>query len=934
MNSMKKHAALLLVLLFLVQMGTASAFAAAVPRCDTPNYKVAFYAYDNYHILDENGKKSGYGYEMMEALSYYMQATFSYTGYDKTPEECVALLEQGDIDLYTAAKNMPERAEKFAFTTHPAITATTCLAVKVGNNTVVSGDYSTYANLRIGTLARHSYNDEFIAWANSKNFAYTLVTYTTQQALSEALIQGDVDAVLNSYIGTPKDEQIVETFQETPYYIMARKEDQALIDSIDAAMDRMNVELPNWRTTLYQKYYGISDHNTALTKSEQIFLKALQESNVVIRALANPNNAPYSWYENGEAHGIAVDIFKATAERLGLEYELIAAESRTDYQRYLTDDTDAVDIWLEVDGYYSGEPFKLTDVYLDTTASLLRRSTSSGKVQAVAVVGELNVDKLENIQKNWPNARIVIGQDLKECKELVLSGKVDGALLMTYTAQKMVQEDVQNRLRAVIVPGSDVELRMGMNSNCEREFCSIWKKTLERVSTEIQGEVVQNYTESNTAVSIWAYFFDHPTFSFSSLGALCALIAFIALYVQTRRSNRRYQRIAAERELALEQAKNATAAKEDFFSKMSHDIRTPLNVVLGMTQVARKYKNEPDRLQYALDSITSEGNYLLVLINSILDVNQLEHGQVELTKEPFNPAVCVRTNAEMLRTLADGKSQKLTVTCDKEDQVVVGDINRYSQIIINIISNAIKYTAPGGHISVSLECLDNSRCRFTCQDNGIGMTQEFAQHITEEYARAEDSRVSKTQGTGLGMAVVKGFVDLMGGTLQLKTAPDEGSTFIVEIPFAEATSAQKESILSPAPVEKAVRFAGKRALLVEDNALNAEIAIELLQSIGLSVDWAENGLLAVERLTASPPGTYSVIFMDMQMPVMDGITAARNIRASGHPDHEIPILAMTANTFENDRKLCAEAGMDGYISKPINIHEISAALERNAKIND
>ena len=379
---------------------------------------------------------------------------------------------------------------------------------------------------------------------------------------------------------------------------------------------------------------------------------------------------------------------------------------------------------------------------------------------------------------------------------------------------------------------------------------------------------------------------------------------------------------------ALNDAEEANKAKQEFFSKMSHDIRTPLNVVLGMTQIAQKYKNDAPRLESALDSITNEGNYLLVLINSILDVNQLEHGHMELNKAPFDAVRCAADSVELLRPLADKKAQTMALHCDKPDCVVVGDVNRYSQIMINIISNAIKYTPVGGEITVRLDCLPGGRVIFRCTDTGIGMTPEFIGHITEDYVRAEDSRVSKVQGTGLGMSVVKGFTDLMGGTLDIYSHEGHGSTIVVSIPFAEADDAQRAAVLAPHKTgETTADFTGKRVLLAEDNALNAEIAVELLQSIGLKVDWAEDGQKAVEMFEKSAPGSYFAVFMDMQMPVMDGVEATRRIRASDRPDHDVPIFAMTANTFAADRKKCYDAGMSGYIPKPIDLETITHVLE-------
>ena len=908
--------------------GKAYASESSMLKTDTPDYKVAFFESACYHIQDENGKRSGYGYELMEGIAKYLQCTFSYVGYDKTAEESVEMLRNGEVDLYTAAKKTPERQEEFAFSSHPSITTTTCMNVKVGNNRVISGVYSTYEGLRIGLLQRHTYNDKFLTWVEEKGFDCEIVYYDTPTELSNALINDEVDALVNSYSGTPEDERTIENFGQTPYYIMARKEDQDLIDRIDAAIDAMNIETPNWRTELYNIYYGSQDQNTELTQKEQNFLKQMQEQHVVVRAVMNPDENPYSWYEDGEAHGIVADLFKAAMNRLQLEYEIVPVASRKEYQELLA--SGELDVWMDLAGSYDEDgpwKYRVTNPYLSTTVSVLRNRGASEKIRKLAVVDE-GIDIKEIIATNWPDAEAITVDDCRQGVQEIVNGNVDGMLLMTYTAQKLARDDIQNRLRVDIVPGASLSLQMAVNAYDNYLFYDIWEKTLFNVSQEISAEIVQSYNEETAAPTMLAYLFDNPIYLLMLIVAVIMMICLILLYVQSVRSKNKQQKISKELAVALEKAKEANESKQNFFSKMSHDIRTPLNVVLGMTQIAQKYKYDVPRLENALDSITSEGNYLLVLINSILDVNQLEHGHVELRHDPFNPVECVRNSSEMLRPLAEKKEQQYTVQYDCEDQVVLGDANRFSQIMINIISNAIKYTNTGGAIHLKFEYLPDNRYRFTCTDNGIGMSEDFVQHIYEDYVRAEDSRVSKVQGTGLGMSVVKGFTDLMHGTVDLQSEQGKGTTFIVEIPFEQASAEQTEAVLHPSPeTDVKIRLERKKVLLVEDNSLNAEIAIELLQSIGLSIDWAENGQIGVEKFISSAPGEYLAVFMDMQMPVMDGLEATREIRNSGHADCNIPIFAMTANTFASDQEKCREAGMNGHISKPIHVTEIESALE-------
>ena len=469
---------------------------------------------------------------------------------------------------------------------------------------------------------------------------------------------------------------------------------------------------------------------------------------------------------------------------------------------------------------------------------------------------------------------------------------------------------------------------MGVNARDNVLFYGLWNKTLAIVSEQSSAEMVQQYVESNADTSLVGYLYDHPSYLVLILVSMCLALFFIILYIQGQRTRKQQQKLLDELGKALDEAKEANEAKQNFFSKMSHDIRTPLNVVLGMTQIAQKYKQDTERLENALNSITSEGNYLLVLVNSILDVNQLEHGHIELNEEAFRPERCLTDNVGILMPLVEKKEQNLTAQYTGPDRIVSGDVNRFSQIMINIISNAIKYTEVGGQIDVTLEGLPEDHYRFTCRDNGIGMSEEFIKHISEDYVRAEDSRISKVQGTGLGMSIVKGLTELMGGTLTIESKQGEGSTFSVEFVFPEADEEQKR-ILTEAEQEEEItpEFQGKKVLLVEDNALNAEIATELLQSIGLIVDWAENGQIGVDRYRDSAIGYYFAVFMDMQMPVMDGLEATRTIRNSARADRDIPIFAMTANTFASDRQNCKDAGMNGYIAKPINIKDIEGTLK-------
>ena len=602
--------------------------ADAMERLDTPDYKVAFYAFDCYHIQDKNGKRSGYGYEMMQGISKYLQCTFSYVGYDKTASECEAMLRNGELDIYTAARRTAKREAEFAFSTHPAITSSTCMNIKVGNERIVAGDYRTYNGIRVGFLRRHTYNGVFLDFVKEKGFDCDIIYYETPTELSNALVNDEVDALVNSYIRIPEDEQTIENFGEMPYYIMARKEDRALIDRLDDAIDSMNVETPNWRTEFYNKYYGSEENNRELTEAEQTLLKKMQDGGESIRAVMNPDANPYSWYENGEACGIAADIFRATAEALELPYEIVPVASKEEYEALV--EAGDVDIWMDMSGGDEDETgcrYRLTEPYLSTTVSVLRIRGASEKIERL-VADDEHISVREIVSSVWPDMEFTVVGTAEKCAQQVFAGEADAALLMTYTAQRLARDDLQNRLRVDIVPGTVLELSMGVNANDSAHFYSSWEKTLAGVADGISAEIVQKYLEQTAIPTLAEYLFDYPIYLAVVSSTIILLVLMAALYIRSSRSKKRQEKISGELAAALERTEEATTAKQDFFSKMSHDIRTPLNVVLSMTQIAQKYKNDPEKLESALNNVTKEGNYLLMLINSMLDVNQLEHGMV------------------------------------------------------------------------------------------------------------------------------------------------------------------------------------------------------------------------------------------------------------------------------------------------------------------
>lgn len=386
---------------------------------------------------------------------------------------------------------------------------------------------------------------------------------------------------------------------------------------------------------------------------------------------------------------------------------------------------------------------------------------------------------------------------------------------------------------------------------------------------------------------------------------------------------------------AIDTANASSKAKSDFLSSMSHDIRTPMNGIIGMTAIATAHLDDRERVEDCLKKISEASSHLLSLINEVLDMNKIESGKVELNEENFNLSELVDTLFAM--TKAQLESHRHTLKVDIADVVhenVIGDSHRIQQVFVNLMSNAIKYTPDGGTISLTVaERPTNAHgvaCyEFVFEDNGIGMTEEFQKHLFEPFTRANDKKTAAIQGTGLGMTISQSLVRMMGGDIQVKSKPGEGSRFTVTV-YLKFVDVQNAEAHKEDPLKNLedLKFEGKRILLVEDHPVNAEIAKNVLQMTGLEIEWVMDGAAAVERMADSSEGEFELVFMDIQMPNMDGYQATAAIRAMTTYARRIPIVAMTANAFADDIRKAKEVGMNDHISKPIDFKELAKILQK------
>lgn len=393
---------------------------------------------------------------------------------------------------------------------------------------------------------------------------------------------------------------------------------------------------------------------------------------------------------------------------------------------------------------------------------------------------------------------------------------------------------------------------------------------------------------------------------------------------------------------AYESAKQANEAKSDFLSRMSHDIRTPMNAIIGMTTIARMNLGDMEKVSDCLKKIDMSSTHLLGLLNEVLDMSKIEAGNFELGSEQFDIVKLTQDLIEMSRAVIDEKHHKLTLNIGElKHTTVEGDSQRIRQVFVNLLGNAVKYTPPYGNITISLNEKSPRTPRLGCyefifEDNGIGMTQEYMKYIFDPFSRAEDTRINSIEGTGLGLSIAKNIVSMMDGTIQVESEVNKGSKFTVTISlklpdtiYPQEKINRTENGYNTLYESSYNIYSGKNILLVEDNKRNAEVASELIGITGVNVELAENGRVAVERFMAHEPGYYGLIFMDIQLPVMNGYDAARRIRMLDREDAKsIPIIAMTANAFTEDVEAAYSAGMNEHIAKPLEFGRLTEVLKK------
>ena len=899
--------------------------ASAAGSDDTPHrtLRVGFYAYTGYHIMDKDGRRSGYSYEVLQRIAQYENVKFEYVAYDCDANEAADMLERGEIDLLPTLRITPERAERFAFSSEPISNLATMLTVRAGNRSIVAGNYETYNGMTVGMSRRgNGRNQSFIHYAEEHGFTYTPIYFDTDEELSLALRTGVITAAVSNRLRKTTNEWIIDTFDLQDCYIAVRKDDSATLQLVNDALTKMDRDDPTWRTTLFDKYNKNihSSNKLYLTAAEENYITSHNANGTIFQVLVNPDRYPYSYLdEDGCPTGIMVDLFKLVADRARLQYSFLAPTSRSEYGTML-DSGDADFVIDFSDDYSMAEDYgyQLTNSYLSAEFSWVMLRSHSGGLSKAIVPDNFNSESLE-MPGLQDISSVRYAGSFDDCLAAVRNGDVDACYTYTYQAERAVFDDKYNELRAML---SDERRSfcIGVRADYDILLLGVLNKSVDSLTrAEIVALTNKYINLGQQKFSLVRLTYQYPLFV--ALIVLCVIITNVCVVLSMRA--RRFRDLT---EAALHRAEEASTAKTEFLSNMSHDIRTPINGIMGMLDIAEENFEDQARVRDCLTKMRGAASHLLSLINDVLDMSKIESGSMKLLNNPFDLRVLLQACCDIV----EGQITERKLTFTKQigpfwHPYLVGSELHVRQVLINILSNAVKYTPDGGTIrfcakeTLYEEGLVHLRIEIT--DNGIGMSEEFLQHIFEPFTQEQRSSRTHYKGTGLGMAITKKLVDQMHGSLDVESEPGKGSTFIVRLSLPVDPTPHPVAEQQPAKQEDKPTLAGLHLLLAEDNELNSEIAVTLLEAEGAEVTAVTNGREAVDAMQHAAPHTYDAVLMDVMMPEMNGLEATRCIRAfeGVGPDEGTPIIAMTANVFADDVRACLESGMNSHVGKPLDM---------------
>ena len=895
---------------------------------------------DTFNYVDKNGVRRGYGYELMQALAGYTGWKFEYVKCDWS--DCFDKLENGEIDIMGDISYTDERAQKMLFPDEPMGEEKYILYADLSDTDIETSDFKSLDGKRVGVLLGTEPEIMLTEWENKNGIHTEHVNVNNDDDVEKKLANHEIDCFVSLEESTWSEQGIssVTTIGKSGIYFAINKERSNIKTELDYAMRQLEQDSPFFKADLYKKYFTL-DYIQVLTGKEKVWV---EEHGGIQIGFLNNDPAIFSMdEETGKLTGMLAEYISYAKDCLGnqtLEFNIHAYDDYDEMIQALQNREIDMIFYVGRNPYFAEQNgYALTNTAW--TYSLMavtdEEKFDENKVYTVAVPKEKYALK-QHIAFSYPEWKLVDCDSLDNAADMVIQEKADCFLMGA--SQALIYDNSQNFKSVPLTKTMEAcfTVREG-----EGSLLSILNKTLKAMPSDMLTSALAIYDSTADKVTFSDFIKDNLLVFLATVGFLAlSIIGIILVLLRKARKAEAVAKLAAKDtkklndklEIALKKAEDASLAKTRFLNNMSHDIRTPMNAILGYAQLMEeelKEKELPETSDH-LEKLQQSGNLLLSIINHVLDMARIESGKMEIDENYGRIEDIRQTLFEIFGDEAKKKNIALHYTINVEHEHILTDTTKVKEIFVNILNNAIKYTPSGGSVMINIDELvcdepGYMMVRTRVSDTGIGMSQDYLTKIFDAFTRERNTTKSKITGSGLGMSIVKRYVDLLGGTIDVESEPGKGSTFTVTLKhrIADESYYVKKHDEGSGTASKILE--GKNILLAEDNDLNAEIAEAILERAGLKTERVEDGIQCVNKITKMPVGTYDMILMDIQMPRMDGYKATQAIRHLPDKDKAcIPIVAMTANAFEEDKRDAVAAGMNGHIAKPIQIDKLLSML--------
>ena len=894
---------------------------------------------DTFNYCNEKGARKGYGYELLQTLSGYTGWQFEYVTCDWS--DCFEKLKNGEIDIMGDISYTEDRAEEMLFSDEPMGEEKYYLYADLSRADISASDYKTLNGKKIGVLMGTEPEVMLTEWEEKHGIKTEHVNISNNEDVKQKLANHEIDCFvsLEESFWAERGISTITRVGESGIYYAINKNRPDIKEELDDAMRALDEAVPFYTADLYKRYFSM-DYTPILTGEEKAWLR--KHGAIRMGFLASDSGVSTFDPATGEFTGVITDYIQFAADCLGnqeLEFQLVGYDSKEAELDALK--SGEIDMIFHCDQNPNlAEEYHFACTNTTWTSNLMavtnKQHFNENQANRVAVPqNKLSLTRYLAIY--YPQWEIVDCATQEDAARLVKDGQAD-----CFVTGVSSQENYSKKYDFYSVPLPNPARSCFAVNSGNRHLLSILNKTIKAMPTNMLTGSLAMYKSASRKVTLSDFLKDNlfMVLLVSSIAVAVILLTILKLLQKARKAEAAARKAANDTQelneklqIAAENAESANRAKSTFLFNMSHDIRTPMNAIIGYADLASRHLDDPAKLKNYMENIQVCGQNLLMLLNNVLDLARIENDKTEMEYSVSDIEKDFRNCVAMFRNQADSKGQTLMVTTQLPYPYVYADIPHLTEICTNLVSNAVKYTGAGGTIRCNVTQKPGEKEGWcdtvvTVADNGIGMSQEFQKHIFEPFERERTSTVSKVEGSGIGMGIVKKLVGLMGGTVEVESRIGVGSTFTVTIPCRIASEDETQAKRETNPSDQKC-LCGTRILLTEDNDLNAEIAVELLQEEGCTVDRAKDGVECVDMLEKAANGTYQLILMDIQMPVMNGYDAARKIRGLDDPQKaNIPIIAMTANAFTEDRQVALDAGMNDHIAKPINMNVLVPTLRK------